>query len=217
MRTSFVIYLCLLPVLAWAKAGNPAIAASPAAEVDAVLSKYRKAKSLQAKVTKTVVQELVGSETKSDGDFYFSKGKLRLEFGEPENSKLVYDGKTVWLESRLDDKTVQVMKLRSNELKKSDSLLAALFERKDILKNFKLLETKESEGVKTYKFEPNDKKKTEVQFLELALKNKELQRISYKDQVENQVSFDFQNLSKGSVAPSKFTYKVPKGANVTVM
>lgn len=188
---------------------------APAAEVDSVLSKYRRAPAIQANVKKTVVQEVMGTSNESEGKFYFSKGKLRLDIEKPEKSVLIYDGKNIWLESHLDESTVEVSRIRSGEMKKTDSLMAALFDRKDVLNNFKHLKTTDAEGQKTYAFEPKNKDKTEVRYLEVALKNKDIRRITYKDNMENQVSFEFSDLSRGKVPADKFTYKPPKGANVT--
>lgn len=38
---------------------------------------------------------------------------------EPENTTLVYDGKIVWLESRIDKETIEVTKIRGREIKKT--------------------------------------------------------------------------------------------------
>lgn len=190
-------------------------AKSSATDVDQVLAQYRSAPAIQAEVKKTVVQEVMGTSNESEGKFYFSKGKLRLDIESPEKSTLVYDGKSIWLESRLDENTVEVSRIKSAELKKTDSLIAALFESKDVLKKFKLLKTESKDGQKIYFFEPRDKEKTEVRTLDVALANKEISRITYKDQMENQVSFEFKGMKRGKVAPAKFEYKPPKGANVT--
>ena len=185
-------------------------------DVDTVLAAYRKAPAVQAKVQKTVVQETMGTENTSTGDFYFSKGKLRLDFTEPEKTSVVYDGKYVWLESRLDDKNIQVTKLRTNELKRSNSVLTALFEKKDILRNFKLTKSTSEDVVKSFVFEPKKKKSDdEIQQLQISLKKKDLQRVSYKDQLENTVTFDFSQLTKGKVPAAKFKYTPPKNAQVT--
>ncbi|MBX3020415.1 MAG: outer membrane lipoprotein carrier protein LolA [Bdellovibrionales bacterium] len=202
---------CLISSLAMAKTAAP----SGVAEVDSVLAKYRKAPAIQAEVKKTVVQEVMGTSHESEGKFYFSKGKLRLDIEKPEKSILVYDGKNIWLESRLDEKTVEVSRIRSGDIKKTDSLMAALFDRRDVLQGFKLLKVTNKDGQKTFAFEPKDTKKTEVRHLEVALQNKDIRRITYKDNMENQVTFEFSSLSRGKVPAGKFTYKPPKGANVT--
>lgn len=194
---------------------KPAIQGPSAKEVDSVLARYRKAPAIQANVKKTVVQEVMGTSHESEGKFYFSKGKLRLDIEKPEKSILVYDGKNIWLESRLDESTVEVSRIRNSEIKKSDSLLSALFNRADVLKNFKLLKTTDRNGRRTFAFAPIDDKKTEVRHLEVTIKDQDISRISYKDAMENQVSFEFLNLSEGKAPTSKFTYTPPKGANVT--
>ncbi len=207
-----LVFLFAFPGPAFAKAKK----VSPEKEVDAVLSKYRKAPAISAKVKKTVVQEMTGVDNKSSGNFYYSKGKLRLDFTEPEKTTLVYDGKYVWLESRLDEKKVQVTKMRTNELKKSKSVITALFDQKDVLRSFKLVKTATENGAKVYTFEPKDKKsRGEVTMLEVALKAKDIQRITYTDEVENKVSFIFSDLTKGDVPAARFSYKPPKNAEVT--
>jgi len=186
-------------------------------DVDAVLTKYREAEAFTATVKKTVAQEVIGTETTGVGRFFFSKGKLRLEMGEPENTTLVYDGKTVWMETRLDEKTIEVTKVKSKELKKNDSLLATLFERKNILQSFTMDKTRESGGTRIYTFRPKNIKNTEVRLLEISLsgKGQELAAISYRDDRENQVSFEFNEVVREPVPSEKFNYKPPKGANVT--
>lgn len=183
-----------------------------------MLAAYRKAPAVKAKVKKTVTQETMGTEMKSDGDFYFSKGKLRLDFTEPEHTTLVYDGKFVWFETRLDEETVQVMKMKTNDLKRSRSVLTALFEKKDILRGFKLLKSEGDGERKTFTFEPKSKKdKDEVRLLEIVIAKKELAKVLYKDNIENTVAFEFSELTRGKVPATKFSYKPPKKAEVTVL
>lgn len=207
MFTGLIAYLALVA----ASAGAPA----SAKDVDAVLTKYRKAEAFRAKVKKTVAQEVLGTENSGNGQFFFSKGKLRLEMSEPENTILVYDGKTIWMETRLDSKTVEVTKVKSKELKKNDSLLAAIFERGDMLRTFKITKTRDIDGMKVFTFVPKDKKKTEVRELEIGLSGKELGRIAYLDDRENRVTFDFTDLIRETISGEKFAYTPPKGASVT--
>ena len=208
---TFALLLLIGPSLALAKGAK----VLPGAEVEAVLAKYRQAKAITAKVKKTVYQETMQTETKSQGEFYFAKGKLRLEMEEPEHTILVYDGKTIWFESRLDDQHVTVTKMRATDLHKSDSLLAALFERKDVLHSFNLTGTKSAGGGNIYSYQAKDQKKSDVRFLEIALKSKEIQRITYRDQIENRVTLEFSGLSKAAVPAAKFAYKPPKHAEIT--
>jgi outer membrane lipoprotein-sorting protein len=188
---------------------------TPGKDVVKVLAGYREAKGIKAKVDKTVVQETLGTSQKGRGNFYFSKGKLRLEMIDPEPTTLVYDGKTVWFEQRIDDEHVLVTKMRTNDLRKSDSLLAALFDKKNVLEGFNLKSTKNDESKKTFNFEAKNKKKSDVQSLEITVKDKEILRISYKDRIENQVTLEFSDTARGEVPAKKFAYHPPKGAEIT--
>ena len=204
------VLLLALPTMSFAKSAKLSTK-----EVDTVLASYRQAKAIRAKVKKTVYQETMQTETKSQGDFYFSKGKLRLDIAEPERTTLVYDGKIIWFESRLDDQHVTVTKMRVNELRRSDTILAALFDSKDMLKHFNLKAASKSEKGNLFAFEAKDKKKSDVQSLEFTVKNKDIQRISYKDRIENRVTLEFSELTKGAVSADKFVYKPPQHAEIT--
>lgn len=188
---------------------------SSAKEVDKVLASYRAGKSLQAKVKKVVTQEIMGTTMTSSGNFYFSKGKLRMDISEPERTTLVFDGRTIWSEARGTDDQVLVTKIRTTELRKSDSLLASLFNREDVLKKFTLKKVKtDGGGIKTFEFVAKDKK-ADIQSLDIALKNKDISRISYRDQTQNKVTLEFEDLSNVKIDAKKFAYVPPKGADVT--
>jgi len=192
-----------------------AVEAAPAStkDLDKVLAGIRSAKALQANVTKTVEQETLGTSTKSEGQFYFSQGKLRLEMKEPEKTVLVYDGKIVWFESRADEDHIVVSKIKSKDLTKGNSLLAALFGKKDMLQTFKLKSSKKDGKSAAYHFVAKDKK-AEVQKLDILLSGKDLKSVSYKDAVENRVTLEFSDMKKGKLDSDKFTYKAPKHAEV---
>jgi outer membrane lipoprotein-sorting protein len=199
----------ILALPSLALAGGP-----PAKDVSAVLASYRQAKALHASVKKTVEQETMGTSMKSQGEFYFSKGKMRLEMREPERTTLVYDGKIIWFESRADEEHIVVTKMKAMELRRSDSLLATLFDRKDVLQKFNLKSSTRDGSLKEFNFEPKDKKKSDIQSLEISLKGKDIQRISYKDQIDNRVTLEFSDLTKGKVPADKFAYKAPKHAEI---
>lgn len=186
-------------------------------EVERVLESLRKADSVEAKIEKTVEQELLGPTKTSRGTFYFSKGKLRLEITEPDQSTLVYDGKIVWVEDHFDEDTVNVSKIKSAQLKRTDSLLAALFDgKRNVLKSFKAVKVKDSADGKVFIFKPKDKKTTDVTRLELTVKDRKLAGVSYKDSMENTVTLKFTDFKEGSVPKSKFSYQPPKGATISV-
>lgn len=212
MIRKLLIFLTL-PLIAVAKPVGSTKAKPPTREVDKVFASYRAGKPFKAKVKKTVTQEIMGTTMTSSGTFYFSKGKMRMDISEPERTTLVYDGKAIWSESRSTDDHVLVTKIRSIELRKSDSLLASLFGGENVLKKFTLKSIKSDDTKKNYTFEAKDKK-SDVQVLEITLKDKDIQRISYKDSRENKVTLEFDDLSHASVAADKFAYRPPKGAEV---
>jgi len=90
-----------------------------------------------------------------------------------------------------------------------------LFDRKDVLKQFRSTKSSVDGDVRTFTFEPNSKSESEVRTLEVALVEKNLQRISYKDQMENEVSFEFSQIRQEEVPIEKFAYKPPKNASVS--
>lgn len=209
MKLKLLGLLCAtLPALAFAKPS--------AKEVDAVLGAYRSAKAIQANVRKTVVQETLDTKMESRGKFYFSKGKMRLEMMEPERTTVVYDGKTIWFEQRVDEEHILVTKMRAVELRKSDSILAALFDKKDILKTFDFKGALSENDEKTFNFAAKDKKNSDVQLLDISIKNKDISRISYKDRIDNRVTLEFSDLTRGAVTGDKFIYTPPKNAEITV-
>jgi outer membrane lipoprotein-sorting protein len=208
------LLICAWAPFALAKTEAVKAHANPNKEVLAALAGYRSAPAIQAKVEKTVAQETMGTENKSQGIFYFSKGKLRLDILQPEKTSLVYDGKNIWFESRLDDEHVTVTKMRANQLRKSDSILAALFDKKDVLHNFALVKNQKDGDKKSFSYKAKDKK-SDVQFLEIDLDNRDIEKISYKDQIENSVTLKFSHISRAALPVEKFAYKPPKNSEVT--
>lgn len=218
IRWSILSFLCALLSVS---SGFAAYATPSQKDVEQTLASYRKSRTFKAKVKKTITQELMGGEpSTSEGDFYYSKGRLRLQINTPEPSTLVYDGQFIWFESRLSDgsdEKIVVTKVKSQQLKKSDSLLAALFGGRDFLKLFKMAKAGSEGNLKNYDFVPKEPKTSEVQSLALILdsKNKEIKKVTYTDTVENKVEFEFSETEKTDVPKNRFQYEPPKGADIT--
>ncbi len=189
--------------------------ASSASAVQAVLAELRDAEGVRAEISKVVEQKVLERTVKSEGLFYFSKGRMRLEIREPEKSLLVFDGQYIWLESEFDEDTKQVTKIYAGNLKRSDSLMASLFERKDVLKNFEFVKKTSSSGEDRYEFIPKNPKKMEVKTLVIGVKNSRLSRVAYTDQIDNEVSYAFESISKRKLYTGLFLYKPPKNALVS--
>lgn len=212
-RILMILTMFIHPQLSFAASKG----ASALRRVNSILARYREAPAIRAKVKKTIVQELMGNTVTSEGIFYFSKGKLRLEFTAPESSTLVYDGENIWIESRLDEKTVQVTRLHKNEIKKTQSVLTAVFDKKDVFSGMKVTKAISDGKRKSLAFAPKDEKRKndDIVSLEVVVNDKNLERLKYVDTLENQVSFDFSQVEESDVSLKKFQYHPPKGAEVT--
>jgi outer membrane lipoprotein-sorting protein len=51
--------------------------------------------------------------------------------------------------------------------------------------------------------------------LEIDLDNRDIEKISYKDQIENSVTLKFSHISRAALPVEKFAYKPPKNSEVT--
>lgn len=183
-------------------------------KVQAALDHIRSGQGFESPVTKTVSEALLDKKTKSTGQIYFSKGKMRLEFTEPEKLLLVFDGRYVWQESEFDEgerKQTIVTKMKAGELKKGNALLAALLGEKNVLKKFKM--KKVEDGV--FEFSPKDEKIVEVTELDVRFDKNKLKAIGYTDSLDNKVEFEFDDLKEKPLPAEKFQYKPPKEAEVS--
>ena len=73
------------------------------AAVDKVLEHLRSGKGFHSKLVKKVHSGQLGKDSESDGEIFFSKGKMRMEFEKPEKTLLVFDGELAWQEQEFDD------------------------------------------------------------------------------------------------------------------
>lgn len=196
-------------------AGSSAKAKPSAESVAKVFAELRKADGVRADIKKVVEQKVLERTVESSGLFYFSKGKMRLEISKPEPSLLVFDGSHVWLESTFDEDTKQVTKIFAGNLRKSDSMMASLFDRDDVLKKFKLIGVADHEGLRKFSFVPKNPKSTEVKSLDIELQGNKLKSLAYADQIENVVRYEFETLSVRKLSNGLFLYKPPNGATVS--
>lgn len=188
-------------------------------ELKSVLMRYQKA-SVQADIEKNVKMTVLEKTEKSDGKLYFSKGKFRLEMKDPASTLIVQDGNTLWVASKLVDfdGSWQVAKTKSRSLKKSQAIMGLLFDEKGVWKDFEIAEEKSADDEKVWTLKPKKTANTEISKLQIRLnpKTKSVSEISYWDNLENETSYKFKTQKFGTkIAPAKFSYKPPKGAEVT--
>ena len=189
-------------------------------EIEQSLKPLRQKDGAALRLKKRTTNSLLGREKNSEGRLYYRKGKLRLELKSPEDSLVVLDGKTLWLVTVLSadmgGKTM-VTKTSARSLKKSSTLMAALIENQQILKEFNLSERKATGDDIHLKFTPKNKD-GEIQDLQLWLNPKagRLKKVLYIDDKENEVEFELGVPEVVEGDPAKlFSYTPPKGAEIT--
>ena len=216
-KTAAFTLLCLFPLVAAAK--KPL---TPQQEIQRVLHHYHQAKGVTFAVTKKTHNTLLAMKAKtSEGRLFYSKGKLRFEVSKPEKSLLVMDGKYIWFATKLSkDKGGKVLVSRTgaSNFKKGSSVMAALLDRGDLFKTFKV-DTQVKDGkdltVSLVALKPDD---TEIQTLDLTIDpdHDRLLKVSYSDDRGNETLYEFgsPHFSKALKA-SLFVYQPPKGAELT--
>lgn len=186
--------------------------------VENVISRLQTGDGFHSKLVKKVHSGQLGSNSESKGEIYFSKGKMRMEFTQPEKTLLVFDGELAWQEQEFDDgdsKKAIVTKMKASNIKRDSAMLAALLGDKNVLKNFSVSKAEKKEDMVHFELQPKNKKISDVTMLKMNIKGRTLRAFSYVDSLENEVSFTFDDLKEEKVSKSKFHYQPPKGAEVT--
>jgi len=188
------------------------------------IGQYNKVAGVSMAVKKTVKLALLDETKTSEGNLYFSKGQLRLELAKPEDSLVVLTAKEIWVESSiegLNGPEKHVMKIVSKDLKKrTKAPLALLLTDQKAWGQFKVLSSKKVEQKMILNLKPKDPQKfpelTQVS-IELKPEEKEILKLSYQDEIENEVSFEFTDLDfSADVSTHKFKYTPPKNAEVVI-
>lgn len=190
-------------------------------ELDKALAPLRTPSGVHLELKRKAINTILEREKSGEGHLYYRKGRLRIEMKSPETSLLVMDGKSLWLESKLDKEMggkTMVSKTSASSLKKSNTLIAALLENKNILNDFSLKNRKESSEQVLLEFKAREPAKSEVQSLSVWIKNKgtSLSKVQFTDDKENDVTLEFGE-PKPLPADSNelFRYVPAKGAEVT--
>lgn len=192
------------------------------APIKSVIRGYNKAKSVQMNVKKSVYMALMDETKESEGEAIYSAGKLRLKMGEPENSLIVMDNKTIWIETPGSEAgKPQVAKITAKDLKnQSRAPLAVLFSKEDTWNQFKVVKKVKGEQGQKFSLEPKEPKNwPDLRKISLTLSKdgKSLVQLSYEDELENKTEFAFKDIKKDQMLPARtFSYAPPSGAEITV-
>jgi outer membrane lipoprotein-sorting protein len=187
-----------------------------------VIRSYNEAPSVKMDVSKSVFMAIMGETKTSEGEAAYAKGKLRLKMNAPEDSLVVMDQSTVWIETPgVEEGKPQVAKITAKDMKKrSRAPLAILFSNENAWNEFKIIKSESSERGTQFWLEPKDLKKwTDLRKISLTLsKNgKRLEQLSYEDELENKTEFVFKNIvTDQKLSARTFRYAPPPGAEITV-
>lgn len=182
---------------------------------------YQRAKSLKINLTKSVTLMALGRKELSEGELLVLKPKnFRLNFLKPEKNSVISNGKTFWVVEPpfMDGGALRIMV--SNKLSNLQSLALRTFLTSEdrFSKHFDVTETKSLPGqAKEWTLVPSIKQDgfTKVR-LQVDLKSSEIRALTYWDELENEVKFDFIKVElNAKIDKKQFDYVVPKGADVT--
>lgn len=211
MQKSLLLLLIITPSFLFAK--SPSL-------FDQAIKKYQKSKMVSMNVEKTVTSEMLAKETTYSGKIKLSNGKFRWENESPEKTLLLFDGKnlfSVQYPSKEFNTGTQVAKSKIDEKGKKQILISSLLSPSNANSKFKMLSEKKGTNLTEVEIQP-DSSDLQVKNLILSIdqKTKQIQNISYKDDVGNLTKMSFSNIKFESKAdPKLFQYKIPKDAQVT--
>ena len=219
MQKNLLFLALSLPFFVFAK---PAIVPlkKSSALLEQALEKYQLSKMISMNVEKSVFSEVLSKETLYAGKIQLANGKFRWENETPEKTLLLFDGKTLFnvqYPPKEFKGSVQVAKSVLDEKAKKQNLVALLLSPSSAKSNFKIQSEKRVDQLTEVQILSGT---DDLQIKELTIfinpKNKQIQKISYKDDVGNAVKFSFSNIKfEEKTDSSLFQYKIPKDAQVT--
>ncbi len=187
--------------------------------LDKVAKKYRASKLVEMTVEKTVKSELLGKETKYDGKIFLANGKFRWENTKPEETLLVFDGKTIWsvqVPAKEFGGPVQVAKGVVDKKNRSQILISSLLG-EDLKKSFKVVKEKKDGDTVHLDVQPRNgdlPMKSLRLFVDARIDT--LKSISYLVDIGKLTTMDFSYVKFLKKENKQlFKYQPPKGAQVT--
>lgn len=187
-------------------------------KIKEVLKKYRKSRGVTMDLTKKVYLALMDSEKQIKGKAFLSKGKFRLEQSEPEKSLMVMSPEVLWIENSFNG-DIQISKVAMNGRARKKGLIGIFFDKTNIWDGYQIVKAKTRDEQKEYVLKPlktNKEPEAQKVLVIIDMNKKQLQELTYWDELENKTTFSFENVKFGvALESNKFKYTPPKGAQVT--
>ena len=188
-----------------------------------ILKRYRVAEAVDIKISKTVDLGLIGESKTSEGKLLLSKGRLKLSISKPDPSQVIMNKKEIWVitptPEDLGGKT-QALRIKTNNLQESARApIAFLLGDETIWDKLKIIQSEKKDQVMVLKLAP---KKTnslgDVTGIEIELNQsrKEINFLSYRDELDNQTKYAFLEANfKAKACDKDFSFKPDSKTQVT--
>jgi len=201
--------------------GMHAVTPDELASLKKLNEKYRTSKSVTMDVVKQVKLGLIGSERKSAGKLFLSKGQLRMELEGTEKTLLIVNKKNIFAvtypDPQLKGSAIQVIKGETSSKKAQKQALTTLLGSGGFLKSFKPTALQMTDdGDQIYFLQPtNDQNEFTRAQLKVSKSGKEIRELHYWDARDNETILSFANTVFGSKVDAKlFTYSPPADADL---
>jgi len=188
-----------------------------------VEEKYQKQHGIIVELQKKVRIEALDSETTSSGAAWFLKGKMKLEIQEPIPSKIIADGRYLWLVSpapkEFKGAKTQVAQASLNSPRARSQGLIQLLTQGGLLKYFKPVGVKTEKNKILFFLQPK-KQSAEFKRAQLTVnsKTKVITALHYWDRNDSETVFMFtKTLFNQALSSSLFDYQPPKDAEITTL
>lgn len=187
-----------------------------------VETKYAQLKTASMDVSKELTLAVLKKTKKSSGQLRLaSKGKFRLDILEPTKSVVAMNGKDIWVAEYPDpefkDDKIQVLHSKFKDQLKSQVLLSFLMGQSNLQKHFKISKKEAKDDSVKYTLVPKNKNvDLKTVTLTISSEEKEIEAISYLDNLDNEIKYVFKNKKFNEGMDQKiFDFKLPKNAEVS--
>jgi len=182
--------------------------------------KYQKSHGIHLGFNKTIVSEMMGSRSESEGEIWLNKGKMRLEIHKPEASKIIAGKSYLWIESAppkgFEEAKTQVMRASLNSKQAKSQGLLQLLTQGGVLKYFRVSGIQREKNKVTFFLQP-DKQSVEFKRAQIQVvpSSKEISQLRYWDQMDNETVYVFNKSEFNKKLEKKlFDYKPPKDSEL---
>ena len=187
-----------------------------------VLNKYRNSPAVEIKLRKTVAMTLLDPDKpkESFGRLYISNNKMRYQITKPEKHLVVMNEKVIWVENRLGKEfgnKVQVTKIQSKQASlKVKGFLAAFFGNRNIKEDMEFKRVKKD--LYSIKFKKKESSPDlNSAFIAFDPKKEVIKYLEYSDDFNKTRHYFVKTKFLDKSKSSNFSYKAPKGAQITIL